>query len=226
MKRHLPVLATLIFGSIGLAGGADAADRCFFIEFMYDSAVDDAAELREALDEYAAQRGGVKVIVRDVQEESHHERAEAIRKYFRLDALAYPAVYGANHVASGLETEQQLRDKLDGFLTMTAFVRNGCPHCRDTKAFLAKYQSNYPALRVVYREVTTDRTARSDMQAVVRRYKQSATSLPVLHFCNQVTVGFDSESRMGRRILQKLEAWVLTCPEQKKRPTRQRPEAE
>ena len=58
----------------------------------------------------------------------------------------------------------------------------------------------YPGFTLVYRDVAADRTAQSEFNAVARRYNTSAVSVPGFHFCDQLTVGFDSPQGTGRRL--------------------------
>ena len=186
--------------------------QCFSLEFFYDSKTDDAAQLRAALDEFAARRTGLKLHFRDVNEdEDVRKRIDQIAKYFRLSELKLPAIYGLKNVLADLKTKKQLQDRLEQILTLTAYVRNGCPHCRAAKTFFNRYGSRYPALKIVYREVFTDPRANDDMQKLTRRYRQQAASLPVIHYCNGLTIGFDRDSTTGRRIRQTLDYWSLSC---------------
>ncbi len=191
--------------------------QCFSIEFFYDSGVNDAAELRAALEQFADDRGGLILHMRDVgSDESVQQRINLIANHFKMSEIKLPALYGLKYVVADIKSEDQMRSRLREILRMTAYVRNGCPHCRDTKAFLAKYGSRYPALEIVYKEVITSAAANREMQDVVRRYRRSAASLPVLHYCNGLTIGFDRESTTGRKILQDLDYWSRACKSQKK----------
>jgi len=191
--------------------------QCFTLEFFYDSGVDDAAELRAALEEFAAKRTGLRLHFRDLHESDEtRKRIDEIAKYFGMAEVKLPAVYGLKNVLADLSTKEQLQNRLKQVLTLTAYVRNGCPHCRAAKEFFSKYGSRYPALKIVHREVVTDRTARDEMDALTRRYKRQAVSLPVVHYCNGLTIGFDRDSTTGRRILQTLDYWSRACPAEKK----------
>lgn len=191
--------------------------QCFWLEFFYDSGVDDAVELRSALERFAAKRTGLSLHFRDVHESQEvQKRIDKIAKYFGLKEIKLPAIYGLNSVLVDLTTREQLRSRLDQILTLTAYVRNGCPHCRAAKAFFSRYGSRYPALKIVYREVLSDRTARNEMDELTRRYRRQAASLPVMYYCNGLTIGFDRDSTTGRRILQTLDFWSQSCAAKKK----------
>ncbi|WP_339911494.1 hypothetical protein [Symmachiella dynata] len=193
--------------------------RCFPLDFFYDSGVDEAAELRAALEEFATKRAGLRIYFRDLHENKKtQEKAEKIAKYFGIAEMKLPAIYGLNNLLANLSTKEQQQKRLERVLTLTAYVRSGCPHCGAAKEFLNKSGSRYPALKIVYQDVVADSTARDELDAVIRRYKQQAASLPVLHFCNELTVGFDHDTTTGRQILQKLDLWSKPCPALKKNP--------
>ena len=171
-----------------------------------------------ALKEFAANRTGIALHFRDVHDNMDaKKRIDEIAKYFQLPEVKLPAIYGLKNVMADLTTIKQLQNCLEKILTLTGHVRGGCPHCSAARAFFSKYESRYPALKVVYREVVTDRTAKDEMEELTCRYKQQAASLPVVHYCNGLTIGFDRDSTTGQRILQTLDYWSKACPAEKKK---------
>jgi glutaredoxin len=212
-------LAALFLGTTASPLRAQSTQQCFTLEFYYDSGADDAAGLRAALEDLAEKRPGLKVSFGDLHDDPRaKERVAQIAKYFRVAEVKLPAIYGLNYVVADLQSEEQLRSRCSEILTLTAYVREGCPHCRDAKAFLAKYAARYPALEIVYRDAVGDARARQEVQNVASRYRQSAASLPVMHFCNGLSVGFDREATTGKRILQTLDFWSQGCTVEKKKP--------
>lgn len=222
MARHISPSRGLILGLLALAVlpaslFAQSQVQCFSLEFFYDSGVNDAAELRADLEAYAESRGGLKLHFRDVKDsDEEQKRVAEIAKYFGLKELKLPAIYGLKNVLADLQNKEQQREKLDEILTLTAYVRDGCPHCRAVKEFLTKYESRYPALKIVYKEVIKNANYNDEMNRVVQRYRQRAASLPVVHYCNGLTIGFDRESTTGQRIMQTLDYWCTTCDVKKK----------
>lgn len=157
-----------------------------------------------------ADRDGVNLAVYDLStEDGGRKRYEAICSYYKLDPDdSAPLLYGCQTTIRRPDTEKKLRDDLDKMLRMTVFVRSGCPHCARAKQYLETLKRKYPGFEIVYRDIISDRRASSDMQEVVRRYHQSAVSVPVFHFCNQVIVGFDRDSTTGRRLESALDRWT------------------
>jgi len=192
--------------------------RCFSIELFYDSSEHTPAGLPAELRRLAAARGGLSIYVSDIQTSEHaSQRLDRIRSYFRREKLQLPAVYGLNQLGTNLQTKADVNRQLTRMLTVTAWIRSGCPHCRAAKQFLAENIVRYPGLSIKYREVTSNPEARREMQEVARHYRQAATSLPVLHFCNGVTVGFDRAATSGKRILETLDYWSRPCAKISKR---------
>ncbi len=204
---------------VALSGSlyAQQPTRCFSLEFFYDSAVDDASDLRTAFEEFAERRSGLKIFFRDVKDhEENGKRVAEIAKYFGMPELKLPAVYGLKNVLADLQSAAQMRSRLEEILTVTAYVREGCPHCRAVKAFLDKTAPRYPGITVVYKDVVNHSKYHDEMMSVTRRYRQQAASLPVVHFCNGLNVGFDREATTGQRMLQTLDYWSVDCPAKKK----------
>lgn len=182
--------------------------QCFKIEYFFDSSDTASVDLRADLENYAEQRPGLKLYFRDVHEdEKYQKRLKELEDYFGLKKRSLPAIYGLKYFVTGIETKEKLKQRLDSMLTLTAYIRNSCPHCRDAKAFLTKYGGRYPALKIVYKEVTVNPAYKNEMRGIAQRYRKQAVSLPVIHYCNGVTVGFGTESTTGRRILQTLDYW-------------------
>lgn len=190
----------------------DEKVQCFQLELFFDSSDEASASIKAAFEKYGDDNPGVNLYFRDVHDnEKGQTRLKEMQDYFILKEVTLPAVYGLKYFADNIDSTEKLNSKLDEMLTLTAYVRNGCPHCKAAKAFLAKYGSRYPALKIVYREVTTDKTASQEMRDVARRYRQRAASLPLIHYCNGVTVGFSTERTTGVKILKTLDYWSEGC---------------
>ena len=83
---------------------------------------------------------------------------------------------------------------------LEVFVRDGCPHCADAKAFLPKFASERPWLTITYRPVDTDADARD---ALIHYSRTSGTwppGVPTFVFYGQVLVGFESPERSGGKL--------------------------
>jgi glutaredoxin len=77
--------------------------------------------------------------------------------------------------------------------TLEVFVRDGCPHCADAKAFLAGFARERPALRIVFRRIDEDAAAREDLIRLSRQAGIWPPGVPTFAFEGRILVGFDRE---------------------------------
>lgn len=78
-----------------------------------------------------------------------------------------------------------------GEATITVYVRDGCPHCADAKAFLDGLAARRPALRVVYRDVVQKPAAARELEAVSRAAGVWPPGVPTFVVGHVAIVGFD-----------------------------------
>jgi glutaredoxin len=78
------------------------------------------------------------------------------------------------------------------------YVRDGCPHCADAKAFLDQWQAERPDLRVVLRPVDTDPVAREALSALSQAAGVWPPGVPTFVVGGRVLVGFDDAEHTGR----------------------------
>ncbi|NWG73806.1 MAG: NrdH-redoxin, partial [Rubrivivax sp.] len=83
---------------------------------------------------------------------------------------------------------------------VTVYVREGCPHCADAKAFLATLQATRPGLRVVVRDVVADPEAARDAERISLAAGVWPPGVPIIVIDGTVIVGFDDAEHMGRQI--------------------------
>jgi glutaredoxin len=83
---------------------------------------------------------------------------------------------------------------------LEVFVRDGCPHCADAKAFLPRFASERPWLNIVYRAVDVDSTARDDLIRYSRASDSWPPGVPTFMFNRKVLVVFESAEHNGARL--------------------------
>ncbi len=88
-----------------------------------------------------------------------------------------------------------------GDATLTVYVREGCPHCADAKAFLADLVRERPGLVVVYRAVDRDPVAREELFAISRAAGAWPPGVPTFVAHGRVLVGFDDAATSGPDVL-------------------------
>jgi hypothetical protein len=186
------------------------------LELYIQSEQDDG--VRHAVEEFVHRRPGIALRVYDLrQDDSSGARLDRICAYFKKPRTT-PAVYGCGLLV--LESDAaRVERQLQALATLEVFVRAGCPHCADARAYLPALLARFPGFTLRVREITSDATANRDLQTLTYRHGTAAASVPVFHFCNQLVVGFDSAATTGRRLETLLERWTRECPTDAKQTT-------
>jgi len=91
---------------------------------------------------------------------------------------------------------------------LEVFVREGCPHCAEAEVFLSYFGIKRPWLRIVYRSVDHDPTARDDLIRHFQNAQIWPPGVPTFVFNGKVLVGFDDAKHTGPL----LEALVEQTP--------------
>lgn len=83
---------------------------------------------------------------------------------------------------------------------LQVFVRHGCPHCGDAKAYLDELARSRPELRIVIREVDRDESARDALVAISRAVGAWPPGVPTFVYGMHVLVGFDDAAHTGAEL--------------------------
>jgi glutaredoxin len=83
---------------------------------------------------------------------------------------------------------------------LQVFVRQGCPHCGDAKAFLDQLARSRPELRIIFREVDRDDSARDALVAISRAVGAWPPGVPTFVYGMHVLVGFDDAAHTGAEL--------------------------
>jgi glutaredoxin len=86
------------------------------------------------------------------------------------------------------------------------FVREGCPHCVQAKAFLAALQVQRPELNVVIRDVNKDIAALDRLKSLAEKHEGTSVRVPAFAVGGQLIIGFSAEAGTGKLILDSLDA--------------------
>lgn len=202
--------------SDGFAAHSQRDRRCVVLE-LYHEGEDDAYQAVEAaIAKLESRRSGLIVVHRNVQEEKNRQRQLAIAKYYRIDDTELPFAYGGNRVTVWKADDERFLGSCEKMLEMEVFVRPGCHHCARARTYLADFAARYPAIRIVYRDLVTERGAVSDLNALVRKHRKAAASVPVFCACDQMLIGFDRGETSGRRLEKIFERWTIPWPAENK----------
>lgn len=211
-QRHMVVLVI----SLCLLPAAFAAAveplldgrRNVLIELYHDDNNDRTQRADAILSKLVAARGGIVVVRRNVREGKNKTRHAAIVKHYRLPASELPLVYGCDNVVPLQDNTKAFQAECEKLLQMTVYIRRGCKRCDRAKEFLNTFGKRYPAIRVVYRDLVSDRGAVTEVNRLVVKHRKRAVSVPAFYVCNQLLVGFDRAETTGRRLDDLLSRWT------------------
>lgn len=197
------------------ACGAVAGEpRCLVLD-VYTRSTDEAAgRLIAELEEFAAERPGLRVVRRfvdTVPEDREALLAAARRQGFAADEL--PVVIACGAAVPGAGDPAAVIERVAGALRLEVYTRRGCGRCTRAKDWLPAILADYPGLEPVILEVTEDAGARTALADLVRRHRTPAASVPVFHLCDRLVVGFDRPESMRPRLARILEPWTRPCRE-------------
>jgi len=164
----------------------------------------DSESCRQAVataEDFAKQRAGLRIVVRDVLADQ-----EALRRYWQLvkqNHLEKPVMPGVScgvRFDVGFSDAAAFRTELEELLSIRVYTREGCPHCRDAKRFLADLATRRPALRVTIYDVVRDSAARRQMEELAAKHSARVTGLPVIAAAGRLIVGYQTDAVTGKRI--------------------------
>lgn len=85
------------------------------------------------------------------------------------------------------------------------FTREGCPYCADAREFLTELERERPGLRVDWREVDRDASARRELEHLSLAAGAQAPGVPSFRIGEAFIVGFEGADTTGERIRALLE---------------------
>lgn len=214
LPRHFVSLAALLVTLAGLSLGAiqsqaappkHSSDRTsepndVVVEVFYRPDSELSTKALELLEEIERQPG-VRVKKYDVLADN-----EALKRLWKLakrqgfDQPTVPAYYAYGQIKFGFADAETTRREIEDLYTIHAFTREGCPHCRDAKAFLKQLQQRRPGIRVEIHDVVSEPGARNRMNELSRKHGIPATGLPCFYVCGRFMVGFNTAQTTGRQL--------------------------
>ncbi|MGE3316192.1 MAG: glutaredoxin domain-containing protein [Planctomycetaceae bacterium] len=203
----------------------DGNVRCAMLELYVRNDSAECADARKVFEQFA-KRPGIQGRTFNLDQPGPHvDRYRRILKFFGLESADTPVVYGCNSLLINLKGTESTIRRLNSLVTVDVYVRSGCMRCADAKRFLASIKSRYPGMPVEYHDVLDNPSVRERIDRLAMRYRKQAVSVPVIHFCNQLVVGWNGDDVTGSQIRTELDQWTTPC-ERKHDPHPSRPSRE
>jgi hypothetical protein len=182
----------LLLGSLGLS----AADtRCAVLEvFLSNSTRSQAA--RQFVEKTYSRHPGLIVVLRDVEaNEADLERYWKLMDHYKIQKPIVPAFHVSGRVEQGWDAAA-MPARLADALTVEVFVRDGCTRCQAAHPVLfERLAARYSGYDFVERNLAQSAEAARRLQDLSQRYRVQATSVPAVHLCGRLMVGFiDAEA--------------------------------
>jgi glutaredoxin len=192
---------------------ADPPPRCLGFDIYFHGAVATERGVAAAAAEFAERRGGIMIRLHDLDAVGQSvEALAAVATRLAFDATATPVVVGCNRVVTDVRDATVLESRLRDMCGITLYTRAGCARCLDAKAWLPSLLARYPAFTIATIDIGADAAGRTQLEQLVKKNGAGGVSVPVLHVCNSIVVGFDTATTTGRRIEQFVDRWAGDCP--------------
>jgi glutaredoxin len=214
MKRAAAVAAWAAVLMTAAEGRSDElANRCIVVDVYLHGDVAEERGATAAVGEFAAARQGIVVHEHDLDaDDAAGEKLAAVAARLKFDPATTPVVVGCNRVVAGVRDAAAVKERLRDMCAITLYTRPGCPRCAAAKAWLPGVAARHPGFAVAHVDLVTDAAGRAALAEIVKRHGVGGASIPVLHVCNAVVVGFDQPETTGARVEKLLAKWTSACP--------------
>ena len=206
-------LAFLLIATACPVSAAAAPTRCIVVDIYLRGANAGERAAADAVATFAANRRGIVIHehVIDDGEQAAKDLTELATR-LKFDPAATPVVHACNAIVKGTQDGPALVQRLRDVCGITIFARPGCPRCAAAKAWIPAVAARHPGFEVAYVDLAQDAGGRAVLSEIVKRHGVGAASVPVIHVCNSVVVGFDQADTTGRRVEALLARWTSECP--------------
>lgn len=216
MSLLLGAVAWTVGGSESLAGVRQTATvdatphRNVLIEVYVRDGQSESDAARAAAEKIAQARPGLQVVVRDINDNPEAEgKLKKIAEFFHFDAGSTPVIYGCGQVIREGKSAEEFETSIGNMLKLEVFTQDSCPHCDTAHTYLDEFSKQYPALQVVYRSISSDLSARNDLNKLITDLRTAAPYTPVFHVCNQLLAGFEHPQTSLDSLRQILKKWTV-----------------
>lgn len=208
---------------MAVPGGVVAETRCAVLEVFLRGEAERSQQARAFIEKTYAGRKGVVLAFRDVTtKDSDLDRFWKLADHFKVDQPGLPAFYVSGRFEFGWDPATSPA-RLEEALTVEIFVRQGCPRCASAKPVLFNQLApRYPGYRFVERDLVQSAEARQRLQDLSNRYRVQAASVPAVHLCGKLLVGFYDAATSLRQWDDVLKSATIVCPAEKATSARSR----
>lgn len=187
--------------------------RCIVVDLYLRGGDADERKAADAVADFAAKHPGIVIHEHVVDDGgAGAARLATLAERLKFDAATTPVVHACNAIVNGVKDGDGLVQRLRDLCLITVFTRPGCPRCAAAKEWMPGAAARHPGFDVAYVDLVQDAAGRAVLADIVRRHGVGGASVPVIHACNSVVVGFDRAETTGARIEKLLAKWTADCP--------------
>ncbi len=209
------LVSAVVTGGVGTEVRCLAAEppRCAVLEVFTRGDSEKSKAAQEFVVKTFGQRPGVHLVVRDVVADAKAlDRFYKLADHFKLTKPGLPAFYGSGQFEVGWDAVTTPK-RLEELFTVEVFVRSGCPRCAAAKPVIFdQIAPRYPGYKFVPLDIASSTDAGTRLNELSQRYGVQATSVPALHYCGQLRVGFFDAATSYRQWDDVLKAVTIVCP--------------
>lgn len=214
-------VSALLACEVGTEARCLAAEqpRCAVLEVFTRGDSDKSKAAHEFVEKTYGHRPGLKLVIRDVVDDKKAlDRFYKLVDHFKRAKPGLPAFYGSGQFEIGWD-EATTPKRLEELFTVEVFVRSGCPRCAAAKPVIfQQIAPRYPGYKFLELDIATSTNAGNRLQECAQRYGVQATSVPALHYCGQLKVGFFDAATSYRQWDEVLRPVTVECQPNQKAP--------
>ncbi|MDZ4684989.1 MAG: hypothetical protein SH850_07850 [Planctomycetaceae bacterium] len=215
--RYALKLPMCLFAGLVLTGGlvptVNAAEvRCAVLEVFVKGTSERSAEARAYVEKAYGSRKGVNLVIRDVIANNDDlDRFWKIAETLKIADPGLPAFYVSGKFEYGWDANVT-PGLVEQLLTVEVFLRNGCPRCAQAKPIIFnELAPSYPGYKFVEKEIVTVAANNARLFELAAKYRQGAASVPALHFCGKLQIGFYDANTSRKQWNDVLKAVTVVC---------------
>lgn len=171
------------------------------IELFYRGDAEQSLDAERFLQKLGKQRTGIDAKSYDVLEDrTQLKRLWKLSKRFGYENASVPTFYLCDSLKVGFSDPRTSGSQIEQLLTIKAYIRPGCKHCKAATRFLDAMKFRWPALRLQYFDVVGDPHARAEVQRLAALHRVRVASFPCIQVAGRLIIGYQSDDITGHKI--------------------------